>query len=116
MSDYALSTNLYSFAQAQLGFFGWPINTGEAEMIKKLQPGDVIIPKFAQSPIWGGDEGGPEWQQKYCESIGANYEDVRSKYEEVIAGGQGAVPFLLRITEQRGDDDRPPGAPWACVG
>jgi hypothetical protein len=69
VSDYALSTNLYAFAQSGGGFFAWPVNTGEAETINKLQPGDFLVPKFAQAPIHPGDEGGSDWQRQYCETI-----------------------------------------------
>ena len=113
MSDYALSTNLYTFAQASEGFFGWPVNTGEAEMIKKLEPGDTIVAKFAQTPGWGEDA--PEGQRNYCEAIGVDYEQILSAYDQVVAGGAGAVPFMLRVTKQLPDDPRP-GSPWASIG
>jgi DNA polymerase III delta prime subunit len=116
MSDYALSTNLYTFAQSSDGFFAWPVNTGEAETINKLQPGDFLVPKFAQAPIHPGDEGGADWQRQYCETIGVDYDVVSAEYEQVVAGGAGATPFLLRVTEQRADDTRPANGPWAAVG
>ncbi len=116
MSDYALSTNLYTFAQSSEGFFAWPVNTGEAETINKLQPGDFLVPKFAQAPIHPGDEGGSDWQRQYCEAIGVDYDTIFADYEKVVAGGAGATPFVLRVTEQRADDARPANGPWAAVG
>ena len=34
-------------------------------MIKKLEPGDTIVPKFRASNrfFWGSDRGEPEWQK-----------------------------------------------------
>jgi MoxR-like ATPase len=115
MSDYALSTNLYTFAQAEQGFFGWPNDTGEAETIKKLAPGDLIIPKFAQTPAWAGSDGDADVQRAYCDAIGVDYDNVLQKYDQVVAGGQRAVPFLLRVIESLDDDERPSGAPWTRV-
>src|SRR4051794_23024820 len=114
MASYALSTNLYSFAQirAEPPFFGWPEGTGKAEVIKQLSQGDLIIPKFAASAHYVGIEGDPEWQRRYCESIGADYEVLVEEYEAVISSGEGAVPFLLRVTGQLPADDRPAGAAW----
>ena len=97
MSDYALSTNLYTFAQSSEGFFAWPVNTGEAETINKLQPGDFLVPKFAQAPIHPGDEGGSDWQRQYCETIGVDYDSMLAEYEKVVAAGAGATPFVLRV-------------------
>jgi energy-coupling factor transporter ATP-binding protein EcfA2 len=116
MSDYALSTNLYTFAQSSEGFFAWPVNTGEAETINKLQPGDFLVPKFAQAPIHPSDEGGSDWQRQYCETIGVDYDSIFAEYEEVIAAGAGATPFVLRVIEQRPDDTRPANGPWAAIG
>ena len=116
MSDYALSTNLYTFAQSsEEGFFAWPISTGEAETINKLQRGDFLVPKFAQAPIHPGDEGGADWQRQYCETIGVDYDTIAVGSENVIAGGAGATPLVLRVTEQRPDDTRPANGPWAAV-
>ena len=115
MSDYALATNLYTFAQVNEGFFGWPINTGEAEAIRKLKPGDMIVPKFAQTPTWAVDDESSSWQRSYCEAIGVDYEQVVGNYQKTVAGGDGAMPFLLRVRQQREDDTRAEGVPWATV-
>lgn len=115
MTDYALSTDLYTYAQVSQGFFAWPSDAGEAEIIKKLSPGDVIIPKFAQSPAYGMDEKGLEWQRNYCQAIGVDYDQVRQEYEEEIGNGVRAVPFLIRVEAQADDDDRADGVPWARI-
>jgi MoxR-like ATPase len=117
MAAFALSTNLYSFAQtrADPAFFGWPTATGEAEVIRQLGVGDMIIPKFAASAHYTADEGDVEWQQQYCAAIGVGYEAVVVEYEEVVAFGEGAVPFLLRVKGPLENDERPSGPPWVRV-
>lgn len=116
MSDYALSTNLYTFAQIENGFFGWPTDKGEAEVIKKLQPGDIIVPKFAQEPAWAGDDDSSTGvQRSYCEAIGVDYDSVLTDYQQTVRGGDSATPFLIRVLEQSPTDSRADGAPWARV-
>ncbi len=115
MSDYALSTNLYTFAQVTQGFFGWPSTSGEGEAIRKLRREDVIVPKFAQQATWSAQEGSADAQRAYCEAIGVSYEDVLRAYNATVAGGEGAVPFMLRVTSQADDDERAGGVPWAAV-
>jgi len=115
MSDYALSTNLYTFAQVKLGFFGWPSTSGEGEAIRKLERGDMIVPKFAQQATWSAQDGSADAQRAYCEAIGVAYEDVLAEYNATVAGGQGTLPFMLRVAAQADDDERADGVPWAAV-
>jgi MoxR-like ATPase len=118
VAEYALSTNLYTYAQARVdpAFFGWPVGTGEAEVIQQLNLGDVLIPKFSASATWaGGDESELDWQKSYCTAIGLDYDEVRAAYEAEIAGGEGGVPFLLRVIAKLPNDERQDGAPWARV-
>src|SRR6266516_2111420 len=119
MSEYALSTNLFSYAQARSNpaFFGWPLGTGEAEVIKQLNVGDYIIPKFSATPVYAGaDESELEWQREYCSAIDVDYQDTKAAYDAEVAGGEGGVRFLLRVTERLPDDTRQGGSPWARVG
>jgi hypothetical protein len=116
MAAFALSTNLYSFAQTRVDqpFFGWPTGTGEAEVIRQLARGDIIVPKFAASPLYSeGDDF--DAQKDYCERLGLDYDDMVAAYEETVQNGHNAVPFQLRVESQLEDDDRPSGAPWARV-
>ncbi len=117
MTEYALSTNLYTYAQVGKGFFGWPLGSGEAEIIRQLKPGDLIIPKFAASAAGGvGDQGRDlDWQRKYCEAIDVNYDQVNEDYDAEVAGGDNGVPFLLRVVGDEVDDTRPEGDVWARV-
>lgn len=117
MTEYALATNLYGYAQVAGGFFGWPAGSGEAEVVRQLQPSDSIIPKFAAAGSqWVGSS--PEdldWQRKYCEAIGDDYDVVKAAYDAEIEGGENAVPFFLRVTGTMPDDDRPEGPAWVRV-
>lgn len=115
MAEYALSTNLYTFAQAEADFFGWPADSGEAEIIGKMQPGDVIVPKFARQPAWDASGEGLEEQRHYCEAIGVDFDGVRAKYESETDLGNRAVPFLLRVKSRLPDDGRAGGVQWTCV-
>jgi energy-coupling factor transporter ATP-binding protein EcfA2 len=116
VTEYALSTNLYTYGQAGQGFFSWPLGSGEAEVVRQLQPGDFIIPKFAASPAWAGDsEQDLDWQRKYFEAIEVDYDEAKAAYDAEVAGGENGVPFLLRVLGDEEDDTRPDGTPWARV-
>lgn len=117
MAGYAMSTNLYTFAQIEHdpSFVGWPSNEGEAEILKKLQPGDVIIPKFSKAGAFAGKESDASLQQKYCEAIGLDYQKVQARYDEVVQGGETAVPYLLRVKGPLDEDPRFGAVPWVRV-
>jgi len=116
MTEYVLATNLYGYAQVTQGYFGWPQGQGEAELIRRLEPGDLIIPKFAASGSWTGtSDDGVEWQRKYCEAIGVDFEQAQKAYDAEVGGGDNAVTFILRVTGSLPDDDRPDGPPWVRV-
>ncbi len=116
MAEYVLSTNLYTYAQVERGFFGWPIGSGEAEVIRELSAGDLITPKFAASSAWGGSDGDElDWQKQYCAAIENDYDAVKARYDAEIAGGAGGVPFLMKVSGPLDDDTRPQGARWARV-
>lgn len=114
MSDWALSTNLYTWSQIHEGFFGWPSSGPEAELIRTMSPGDFIVPKFAQAPTYGDDDAA-EVTRAYLEAIGVDYTQALADYNATVANGVAAVPFLLRVTGPATDDTRPGGEPWSCV-
>lgn len=114
MSDWALATNLHTWAQAGQGFFGWPSSGAEAELVRSMSAGDLIVPKFAQDPTYGDAEAA-EATKLYCQAIGANFDSELTAYNSIVAGGSGAVPFLLRVTGSETDDTRQSGEPWARV-
>jgi MoxR-like ATPase len=117
MASYAMSTNLYTFAQIEHdpSFVGWPNNEGEAEVLKRLQPGDIIIPKFSKAGAFAGRESDASLQQQYCEAIGLDYEDIRTRYDEVVQGGDSAVPYLLKVKGPLDEDPRFGAVPWIRV-
>lgn len=113
MADYTVSTNLISWIPAQHGIFGWPTNGHEAEMIRGMEPDDLIVPKFAQYPVH-------EDQEAYQRGIAAVFHDdwdgQLAQYEKVVARGRGAVPFVMRVLRGLPDDGQFPSVePWACV-
>lgn len=118
MTEYAVSTNLISWvsARAENPLFGWPQSGPEAEVVKRMLPGDVLIPKFSQNPEYRRGAGQKEYQQGVCEVLGSDPEEQLAAYGERVAWGEGAVPFLMRVTGKLPDDDRfPSDSPWTCV-
>jgi hypothetical protein len=121
VKEWTVSTNLISFAPAQAAkpIFGWPMNGQEAQLIATMEPGDLIVPKFAQLPGYerGGQDAQVEYQRGVCEAVGLDYEQEVERYNKLVAWGQGAAPYIWTVTERLPDDDRfPSGEPWACVG
>jgi len=115
MADWALSTNLFTFAQVSLGFFGWPASAPEGEVIRQMVPGDLIVPKYSQTPAYAADEEGEAEQRAYFEVIGVSYDDILKSYQTTVQAGAAAVPHVLRVTGLLDDDARPRGGPWAQV-
>lgn len=115
MAEYALSTNLYTFAQVAAGFFGWPASSGEGELIRRLETADVIVPKFAQSADYGPTGEGTSDQERYCQGLGLSYGDIRQQYEDTIRGGANVVPYLIRVTGGSYDTTGPDNVLWASV-
>jgi MoxR-like ATPase len=103
MAEYALSTDLYSFAQITQDYHGWPRSSREGEVVSSMNPGDYIVPKFAQGPTPGPAEGREERQRAYCQAIGLDFDEVRQLYEDTIQWGEAAVPFVLRVTDRLPD-------------
>ncbi|HET7417253.1 MAG TPA: AAA family ATPase [Solirubrobacterales bacterium] len=116
MPEYAVSTNLISWVPAKAGFFGWPQDGPEAEVVESMVPGDFLIPKFAQTPYYTRGGGSQiEYVKAICKALALDYEEQVRDYEATVAGGQRAVPFLWRVVEPLAPDRRFPGAPWNAV-
>ena len=78
-----------------------------------MQPGEIIVPKFAQLPVH-------EDQEPYQRGVAAVFDDDwetrYAEYEATVARGRGAVPFLMRVVRRLPDDTGFPSVePWACV-
>ena len=118
MTEYAVSTNLISWApaHAETPLFGWPTSDPEADVVKQMSLGDVLVPKFSQNPEYRRGGGQVEYQRGVCEVLGLDYEQQKAAYNERVAWGEGAVPFVMRVSGKPYEDDRYPSeAPWACV-
>ncbi len=80
-----------------------------------MRPEDLLIPKFSQNPDYaraGGSQA--DYVKAICEFFGRDYERERSDYEERVAGGGAAVPFVWRVERQYRFGPRD-GLPWAAV-
>jgi hypothetical protein len=115
VAEYALSTNLYGLAAIQEGFIEWPTTSGEAEVLRGMAPGDVIIPKFAQTPGWAVGEDKSADQATYCQAIGVDPDQVAVDYEALVRGGKHAVPMILTVTGKAEVTDHGTGFPWTRV-
>lgn len=117
MTEYAISTNLISWVPAKRGRFGWPADGPESEVVEAMQPGDLLVPKFAQTPDYrraGGHQ--TDYVRGICELLDLNYESELADYEARVAGGAGAVPFIWEVTDSLPPDGRyPNGVPWSLV-
>lgn len=78
--------------------------------------GDILIPKFSQNPEYRRGGGQKEYQHGVCEVLGLDYQQQLDAYRDRVAWGEGAVPFLWRVTGNLPDDDRfPSDGAWSCV-
>jgi hypothetical protein len=111
MTEYALSTNLYGFAAMRQGFIEWPATTGEAEILRAMEPSDLIVPKFAASADLGIGESLTA-QQNYTAAIGLDPDAIAKDYVDTIADGARGVPFVLRVVGVEEVQGHPSGAPW----
>jgi MoxR-like ATPase len=117
MTEWAVSTNLISFAPAQADppIFGWPQDGAEAQVVATMKPGDLIVPKFSQSPGYGED-GQEGYQRGICATLGLDYDEMVARYAQVVRWGQSAVPYVWHVVRRLPDDGRFPSSdPWSVV-
>lgn len=117
MAEYAISTNLISWAPAKASIFGWPQDAPEAEVVDAMQPGDLLVPKFSQTPDYrraGGSQS--DYVRAICDVLNLDYAKEFADYEKRVAGGIGAVPFIWRVTRSLPPDASfPSDLPWSVV-
>ena len=115
MAEWTVSTNLILFAPAFATppLFGWPTDGAEGQVVAKMAPGDEIVPKFSQAPGFGQD-GQQDYQRLICEGLDLDFEVMVEHYKDTIQWGQGAVPFIWRVTKGEADVSGLPNA-WAAV-
>src|SRR5690348_16807491 len=98
------------------GVFGWPDIGHEAEVVRGMNVGDWLVPKFAQGPTAQDQE---DYQREIAAVMSDDFEARLAEYMDKVNGGgwgSGAVPFVMRVGTQRGDEDRWPSSEvWACV-
>ena len=114
--DYVASTNMISWVPAQNGRFGWPNDSPDGERVAGLKLGEIVVPKFSQDPLYAGDFDQETYVRSICESFGDDFDERRSEYESTVSGGNGAVPFVMRVTgaaELTGEIVK--GYPWYVV-
>lgn len=100
MADFTVSTNLISWVLARQGLFGWPNDSAVRKLIAAMQPGDVIVPKFAQSAGYEDVAGHHNaYQKRLAEVFGVDYDAALSDYNSTVQSGQGAVPFVMRVVD-----------------
>ena len=79
------------------GIFGWP-GGKDAERIAGMKVGEIIVPKFAQAPLYEGDFDQVGYVKAICEHFGDDYKARKAEYESTVQGGAAAVPFVMRVT------------------
>ncbi len=114
MTDFAATVNSISWVPTMHGLFGWPIETGEAETIRSMTVGDLIVPKYARSPIYTGTRGHADYQRQICAAFDVDYDEQLAAYNAMVKHGQAAVPFLMRVVGLAKDVECLPGT-WTCV-
>jgi len=117
LAEYAISTNLIGWVPAKRGIFGWPQDGPEAEVVEAMRSGDLLVPKFSQTPDYRRDGGSQTGYVKaICDVLGLDYAEEFDDYETRVAGGMGAVPFVWRVTRPLPPDHSFPSAlPWSVV-
>jgi MoxR-like ATPase len=104
VAEYAFATDFYGFEQIARGHIAWPTRDREAEVIRGLEVGDLVVPKFAASPTTGLTPQARRQreigQRSYCEAVGVDFDDLKQRYEETVKGGEAGVPFVLRVLGQ----------------
>jgi energy-coupling factor transporter ATP-binding protein EcfA2 len=117
MAEYAFATDFFGFAQIRRGYIAWPRGDAEAEVISQLDPGDLVVPKFAQYPTTGTNATAiakrEQEQRTYSEEVGAgDFDELRSEYDVTVQGGDSAVPYVLVVTGRLPDEEAL-ARPWA---
>jgi energy-coupling factor transporter ATP-binding protein EcfA2 len=95
VTDYVLSTNARVFAMILKGFVAWNKGSGEAEMLSRMIVGDHIVPKFAQTAVYGDQD--ESAQRALAGDIGIDFDSLVADYDALVESGKGAIPFILTV-------------------
>lgn len=107
-----MAGNIWS-APVLRDYTAWPRSKAEAEDIDGMNPGDLLIPKFASSALTDVEKNRPRFEE-FASDIGIDPDEAIEQYEATIEDGYAALPYLLRVVEHL-DDLIARGTSWARV-
>ena len=111
MADYTVSTNLISWIPAMHGIFGWPDNGHEAEVVRGMNVGDWLVPKFAQGPTAQDQE---DYQREIAAVMNDDFDARLTEYMDKVNGGGssgGRAPSRSSCVSVRSAGTRIAGRP-----
>lgn len=110
MTEYAMAGNIWS-APVLRDYVAWPSDTSEGEALASMDPGDLLIPKFAGEPITDKENKYPLFES-FANDVGIDADQAISEYEATMNWGQSAMPYILRIIGHL-DDFTANGKKWS---
>jgi MoxR-like ATPase len=93
VTDYAMFANARVFAHARSGELAARNGTAVADILRRVSPGDQVVPMFESAPGHGADES--RALDAICEALGLDRDEVLRDYEAIA----GSVPFILTVTD-----------------
>ncbi len=96
MAQYVVAGNCRLFQQIQIGMIGWEKASGEGDHLLRLTPGDQMVVKFSDSAVHGEQDEAN--LRTYASKLGLHLDTILTDYNDLIRDGQGAVPYILRVT------------------
>lgn len=97
MTDYAVFANARVFAHVESGELAARGGTAVADTLRRMSPGEQVVPLFESAPARGEDE--LRALASTCEALSLNRDDVLGDYEAIA----GSVPFILTVTSTAQD-------------
>jgi 5-methylcytosine-specific restriction enzyme B len=107
-----MAGNIWS-APVLRDYTAWPRSKAEAEVIDGMNPGDLLIPKFAGSALTDIERNLPRFEE-FARDIAIDPDEAIVQYEATVEDGYAALPYLLRVVDHL-DDLTARGTAWARV-
>jgi hypothetical protein len=85
MADYTVAANLITWLPAMHDLFGWPSGGNEVDLIEDMKPGDLIVPKFSQNPVFAGNA---DEQREIAKVFGDDYDARLAEYRGSVREGR----------------------------
>lgn len=101
VTEYAMAGNIWS-APVLRDYTAWPRANAEAEVIDGMNPGDLLIPKFASSALTDVERNRPRFEE-FARDIGIDPDEAVGQYEATVEDGYAALPYLLQVIEPLDD-------------